>query len=506
MKKRIGILLLIAAFVMIFACACNQDKETEKGSEAAPQESSETATNEADDPYSGQFRAGFGRTNITPDASAALPLAGYGNTQNRLSTGFLDYIFTTCIAISDEKNETILMFTLDLICSNDSVISLGKEMVHTATGVPEDHIVFTATHTHSSIDQSQTTLSGVPEYLIMLENSFVTAAQQALADRAPCKFYWGTADLTGYNYVRHYFTDLDESVGDNHGSNHIGKLNRHTTKANSDMYILKMERETAKDIYLTNWRAHAVLTGRGSSRVENQKTNISADWIGPLRSNIEKEFDAYFAYYQGESGNMNPLTELPSTMEYNPPSDYREYGNEISAIVIKAINDGLEEIATGPIHTMQETFEGKVNHADENLIGIATEIYALWTSTGNYQAVEAKGLEYGIQSPYHAGSIASRKNYGATLTFEIHATVIGDFCFTHAPFELFDTNGTYVRENVPVGHTFILSYSNESRGYLPSQYAFEYGCYESDTARFAAGTAEELATRYVEMITELKNQ
>ena len=30
--------------------------------------------------------------------------------------------------------------------------------------------------------------------------------------------YWTTADCTGYNFVKHYKTDLGESVGDNYGN------------------------------------------------------------------------------------------------------------------------------------------------------------------------------------------------------------------------------------------------------------------------------------------------
>ena len=72
-----------------------------------------------------------------------------------------------------------------------------------------------------------------------------------------------------------------------------------------------------------------------------------------------------------------------------------------------------------------------------------------------------------------------------------------------APFETFDTNGDYVRENSPSKYTMVMGYSNEGRGYLPSAQAYDFGCYESDTAWLARGTGEDLAARFVAILNEL---
>ncbi len=68
---------------------------------------------------------------------------------------------------------------------------------------------------------------------------------------------------------------------------------------------------------------------------------------------------------------------------------------------------------------------------------------------------------------------------------------------------MFDTNGRFVHEKSPTKYTFVMGYSNESHGYLPSAEAFDYGCYESDTAWLARGTAEDLASRFVELLNQL---
>ena len=43
-----------------------------------------------------------------------------------------------------------------------------------------------------------------------------------------------------------------------------------------------------------------------------------------------------------------------------------------------------------------------------------------------------------------------------------------------------------------------------SDGYIPSQEAFDYGCYESYVSKVAPGTGEELVEEYLKMLSNLK--
>ena len=511
--------LLLAAFLLMAALlsACNggetkaPEVPSQNGTETAPGTGSENESESETVPVSsGVFQVGYARENITPDATEGLPLAGYGNTDKRLSTGFLDYIYMTCIAFQDEEGNRLVWFTQDLIASNGTVVAKMKEMVSEATRIDIDHILVTATHTHSNVDQGQTKFNSVNKYISFIQEAGVKAALAALDDLHPASFNWSTADLTGYNFVRHYFTDVegDPSVGDNHGALAEGKVVRHTTEANHIMYILEIDREDAKDILLTTWRAHPTITG-GLTKGE-----ISADFVGYIRNEIEKKTEYLFAYYQGDAGNMNPRTRLSADVEFNPPKDVKEYGKQVSELILKGLEEnGLTPIKTGTISTINTTFTGEINHDWDSLAGIGQELREYWNQTSDYQHVYKEGVKYKIidslgheqyiQSPYHAGAIASRAGMGKTSDVEIHATRIGDFAFINAPFELFDTNGDFVRENSPSPYTMVIGYSNNGNGYLPSQFAYEYDCYESNTTRFKPGTGELLASKFVELLKEL---
>lgn len=131
---------------------------------------------------SGVYQVGYARVDINPyvledDISGgimALPLRGYGDSWNRLSTDGLiddsgdglvdeeDGLFATCIAITDVNGNAILLYTIDMIGGSlgSKARPIIAERVNAAlesgelTGLQpltKDQIQISGTHTHSSI-------------------------------------------------------------------------------------------------------------------------------------------------------------------------------------------------------------------------------------------------------------------------------------------------------------------------------------------------------------------
>lgn len=440
------------------------------------------------------FSAGFARGIITP--TDPVPMSGFGNVQYRVSTGYLEDLTVSCTAIADGEGNTVLMFTSDLQNSRIEITSEIRRNISEMTGVPEDLILMTATHTHSAVALAQANKNeNVAKYVEMYKKKIVEVGMQAMADLKPAEMYWGTADLTGYNFVKHYYTDLGECVGDNHGMWAVGEIVRHTTEANGIMYILKMERESDKDIYLLNWRAHPTLTGGATI------TDISADFVSPLRDRIEAELDCNVAYYQGEAGNINAKSRIAS--ENVASVGYVKYGEQMGDIVINAVKEGMTHIEYGPIVSIETTFTGKVNHSKDYMYAVANMISTYWSETNDKARTNEMVRENGLESVYEANSIISRSKLGVTYDIEIHATRIGDFAMVHCPNEIFDSLGMIIRNASPTENLFILGYSNEMNFYIPSQEGYEYGCYEADCSYYAPGEGELLAAKLVSLLKEL---
>jgi hypothetical protein len=108
-----------------------------------------------------------------------------------------------------------------------------------------------------------------------------------------------------------------------------------------------------------------------------------------------------------------------------------------------------------------------------------------------------------MNSPYHAGAIIRKSKLPLTGSFDIYAVSIGDVAFVTAPYEMFDTNGSYIKEHSPFEMTFVCTCANGSNSYFPSLLGWKNGGYSVDTTRYEMGTAEKVADKYVEMLKEL---
>ena len=53
------------------------------------------------------LKVGFGRIDIMPQEH--VELGGYGNGPHRVSTHVLDTLFASCVAITDEQDNTLLL-------------------------------------------------------------------------------------------------------------------------------------------------------------------------------------------------------------------------------------------------------------------------------------------------------------------------------------------------------------------------------------------------------------
>lgn len=83
--------------------------------------------------------------------------------------------------------------------------------------------------------------------------------------------------------------------------------------------------------------------------------------------------------------------------------------------------------------------------------------------------------------------------------------VSGELGFAIADYEMYDTNGMFIKEHSPFEMTIVATCANDYRSYLPSAIAFEHGGYTVDRCRFKPGIGEEMAQRYVAELENLHN-
>lgn len=479
MKKLISIFLLLA--MVLALCACG-----EKNPEA---ETVKTSTD--------QFSVGYARIDITPQTS--VPMAGFGNTSKRMSQTIRDNLYATAIAICDGEGTTMVFLSTDLQRASDITVEALRPAVSQATGIPEDHIMLHGTHTHSGPDLNNTAEPSIMQYIDYLNPRLVQVCLDALNDMKPAEMYYGTAETERLNFVRHYeYANADGTTayfGDGFGTNVIDETTKHTTEADPTMWLLKFTREGEKDIVLANWRAHPTMTGSAT------KYDISADYVGTFRLNMETQLNCDFIYFNGAAGNLNAATRISKE---RVAADVDHHGALLTETAMEALENMTKVEGSKKIQLKQNVLDMECNHTTDHLVPIAKYITHLSGNGASQAQCEKEGAPYGIRSAISAGAVISRAERGETMDVELNAITFGDeIAIVTAPNELFDTNSVFVEENSPYAMTMTFGYSNGYRGYIPSAYAWEYTCYESECCYFLPGSGEEIQSTFLSMLDGL---
>ena len=179
MKKVLSLILCVLMLVSVCGCSASEDKQT-------------TGTTE---PVANALKVGFSRKDITP-TETGLPM-----TSSRYTSGVVDNLYGTCIAITDAYDNTILLFHLDLQSSYDAICQWARKDIVKELGIPAECIMFTATHTHRSPACGRDD-EGITRYNKMVRGLLVEAAKLAMADRKPAEMYTSSFELTGFNFVK----------------------------------------------------------------------------------------------------------------------------------------------------------------------------------------------------------------------------------------------------------------------------------------------------------------
>lgn len=475
MRKWLSALLCICLLLSLVACGNPDTANTTVGGQTTAAGQDEQG-----------LRVGYAKVNITPETK--MDLWGYAQPAGqRVYDEVLDYIYLSCVAITDEHDNTVLLCGADLGSMEAQSAGAIQAAVNSKTDIPKENIFINATHTHSAPDCAA--MGSI------LNDAAVKCAEEALADRKPAEMYFGTANTSGISFVRHYW-DLDgKSVTDNHGNTAATEFAGHTSEIDEEMRVLKFKREGGKDVVLVNWQCHPHLTGGP------QKYSLSADIVGAMRMYMEQDGECLFAYYQGGAGNLNPTSRIKSE-EVNPDRNYKVTGQRLASAAKQALQN-TTRLETGAITVRTETYTCQSNKEDLDKVEAARQVVDYFNAGHTASDTKPYAESLGLYSYYHAQNLIHRGSKDPQFDIEISVLTIGDLAWTIMPGEFFDTTTKYIRDNSPYTYNFTVGYTNGYFGYFPSQESWEYGCYEADTAPVTPGTAEAIADRLLEMLGEL---
>ena len=435
------------------------------------------------------LQAGFGRASIMPEG--VVHLAG-GDAAKRRSTYAKDTLYVTCVALRQQE-QTILVYTMDLITADSANAEDAKAAIIRATGVPEENILLNATHTHASVS-IRTNWEGVQEYRQLFCAAMAQAGVDAIADLAPAEVYYGDTMTERMTFVRHYKLSDGSYAGANFGNFKNGEVVGHSSEADGQLQLVKFAREGKKDILMTAFGAHGTFASTAD-------TYISADFPSPTREYIEANCDCLVAHFIAAAGDQVPSSRIKTEERFNR-EQYKEYGACLGQYALDAL-DGLKKVEAPILKLQTKTVTYPANKEKLHLLPFVDEVVAKAKELGNiHKETVALAREKGFSSYFEATAVRARSNAPDTRDLNLRTMTIGKLGFIFAPYEMFGTQGMYIKEHSPCDMTFVVTCSEGAKGYMPSQLGVQIGCYESCVTQFAPGTAEKLAEDFVNMLQE----
>jgi neutral/alkaline ceramidase-like enzyme len=223
------------------------------------------------------FTAGAAETIITPPVGARLE--GYGGPDGgQISTAVHDDLHARAV-VFDDGTTRAAMVACDLIAIDRRLSAPVRALVHDATGIPPEHLMVSATHTHQGPQGIGAHRDSVPrETMARRIADAVIAADAAMR---PCVLKVGQG--------------LVDSVSQNR---------RHPDGPRDDtLNVLLFDAPDPRDgpiASIVNFACHATVMYRTN-------TEISADYPGYASATVKKVLgDAPALFLQGACGDVNP--------------------------------------------------------------------------------------------------------------------------------------------------------------------------------------------------------
>ncbi len=490
-KRIISMLLVFLMLVAMISCSGdnvqNGDNTTDTNTSAAVEQGSESETEPAE-PYTftGDFKVGYARVDITP--TEPIPL-NTGDILSRVN----EELYATCIAIKSGK-EIVVLVSLDIKNMGKDTDKNLKSKVKIATGADLENIVINTMHNHSApcLD-APTGNSAITKWRNDVFAKVSDIAKEAVADLSDARPYIGVGKSTNLASVRRYIYE-DGSCR----TNGPAPIVKHETEADDNIQIIRFVRENKKDVVMANWQAHV------AHAIGADPGAISGDYVYYARKTVEDgNDDALFAFFLGAAGNINLNVRIKELNRAG--GSYVAVGKQLGQEILKTLDDGMTPVNADYVKSQSTVYKGTLRASTEDEYNRAKAFMALGLneSDPNYQK---KLEEYGFEATQEMNLAYRLYNRTGTKDMNIGAISIGDISFVWCGYEMFDTNGMEIKAATPDKMTFILAYSGDALGYIPSINSVPNGSYEVYASDFKYGTGEEVAQKLITLLEYLDRQ
>jgi neutral ceramidase len=456
------------------------------------------AVSAQDKPAERVFRAGAATSNITPPLGMEI----VGNFAPRpIANHVHDELHARCLVLDD--GTTKLVFAVaDIISLGRDVWDEAKTKIEAATGIPAANMMFSGTHTHSSVS-ALTDKDPSLDYRSFIISRVVDGVRRAVNNLEPARIAWGSGQVPQHVFNRRWllkegmtnpnpFGGLDRAVMNPSGLLRA-RLAGPAGPTNPEVYCLSVQATDGRQIALmANYWLHYV---GGVPRED-----LSADYFGEFCRRIEQAMDAPCVgiLANGPCGdvNNNDYSGKTPAVKRGAYEKIKLVANDLAQEVLR-VHKTLKHQDWVPLKAAAGELELGVRRPTPEMITWAEAVLA------KPQDAEAT---HRLERPYAERTLAARDAQPDTIKAVTQAFRIGDLGIAAIPFEVFTEIGLEIKARSPFADTFTVELANGSNGYLPTPKHHDLGGYETwlGTNRVEREASVKITKQTLEMLEKVK--
>jgi hypothetical protein len=376
-----------------------------------------------------------------------------------------------------------------------------------ATGIRPDHILISATHTHTA-----PTVGGVfqsdpnPDYVEQLKEQIAEGIVKAHANLAPAKVGWGVAKEPSQVFNRRWvmkpgsvlldpFGKTTDKVRMNPGYQHPD-LGKPAGPIDPDVSVLSVQSPGGTPVaLLANYSLHYV---GGVPELSADYYGLFASRVGELIGAKKDEPPFVGIMSNGASGDINNINFAGPA-----PGKQEQYAQarHVADVVARAAHEAYKKIEHRdwvPLAAAERELELGVRLPGREEVVRAKVILA---------EAKVKGKKVLTTQPeVYARETVLMADYPEKVKVIVQAVRVGDLAIVANPCETFAEIGLEVKRKSPFKHTFTIELANGYSGYLPTPEQHNLGGYETWRARSSylePGASPRIMAAWLELLKEV---
>lgn len=435
------------------------------------------------------MKIGFGSANITPAYGMEKP-GGMGKAY--IQGVHDDCLVTACVL--DDGEGAIAPVGVDSLSLKHSVCQAARKLIEEAVGIPGDHVMFGASHTHCGGPACDLFVTeSDPEYLRHMSRQMATAVIDAYRRREELLIGIGVGEAPGVAHHRRWI--MKDGSQRSHPRAEQGNMDHPQGELDPSVGVIGAgDRDGNLRGCIVNFTCHGT-TGLGVGGT------ASADWIYFLRKSLKSVFGEDFGvvFLQGACGDVTQVDNTaPLDAVQSGPLVARRIGCTVAGEAIKElvqmelhprvkVAGARKRIYLKPRQPTRE----QLKWAREHLRGDKPDKLR-WATDGIW-AREWLALD----------KLNKREK---RVKCELQALTIGGAVIASNPGEFFCSLGLAIKRRSKFQPTFVVELANGCIGYVPTEDAYEGG-YESQMApssKLVPGSGERIVEETVRLLDSMK--